>query len=70
MITSSSKLTEMQLELLKSFRFITDEKQLQEVKSLLNFYFHEKLDQAITRAESDKNYTASVYQKWLEATDK
>lgn len=70
MITSSSKLTEMQLELLKSFRFITDEKQLQEVKSLLNFYFREKLDQAITSAESDKNYTASVYQKWLEATDK
>lgn len=70
MITSSSKLTEIQLELLKSFRFITDEKQLQEVKSLLNFYFREKLEQAITQAESDKNYTASVYQKWLEATDK
>lgn len=70
MITTSSKLTEIQLELLKSFRFITDEKQLKEVKSLLNFYFREKLDQAISETETDKNYTASVYQKWLEVSNK
>lgn len=70
MITTSSKLTEIQLELLKSFRFITDEKQLKEVKSLLNFYFREKLEQAISETETDKNYTASVYQKWFEANNK
>ncbi len=70
MITSSQKLTKMQLELLKSFRFITDEKQLQEVKSLLNFYFRQKLDEAISQEESDRNYTASVYQKWIDSNKK
>lgn len=66
MINTSQKLTQMQLELLKSFRFVTDEEQLKEVKSLLNFYFRQKLDEAINQAESDKNYNASIYQKWLE----
>lgn len=66
MINTSQKLTQMQLELLKSFRFVTDEEQLKEVKSLLNFYFRQKLDEAINQTESDKNYNASIYQKWLE----
>ena len=66
MINTSQKLTQMQLELLKSFRFVTDEEQLKEVKSLLNFYFRQKLDEAINQRESDKNYNVSIYQKWLE----
>ena len=70
MITTTDKLTELQLELLKSFRFVTDEKQLKEVKSLLNFYFRQKLDNAITREETDRNYTASVYQQWLDSANK
>ncbi|MBX2966301.1 MAG: hypothetical protein KF845_09165 [Cyclobacteriaceae bacterium] len=70
MITTTDKLTELQLELLKSFRFITDEKQLKEVKSLLNFYFREKLDTAILKEENSRNYTASVYQKWLDTVNK
>jgi hypothetical protein len=70
MIAASQKFTKMQLELLKSFRFITDEKQLQEVKSLLNFYFRQKLDEAISQKETDKNYTASVYQKWLDSVNR
>ncbi|HLV23889.1 MAG TPA: hypothetical protein VKY36_03825 [Moheibacter sp.] len=66
MISTSQKLTQMQLELLKSFRFVTDEEQLKEVKSLLNFYFRQKLDEAINQIEKEKNYNASIYQKWLE----
>ncbi|MBL0310571.1 MAG: hypothetical protein IPP77_13125 [Bacteroidetes bacterium] len=70
MISTTDKLTQMQLELLKSFRYIADEKQLGEVKSLLNFYFRSKLDQAITREESNRNYTASIYQQWLDKENK
>ncbi len=70
MIITSEKLTKLQLELLKNFRFVTDEKQLMEIKSLLNFYFRQKLDEAISREEAGRNYTASVYQQWLESVNK
>lgn len=70
MITTTDKLTELQLELLKSFRFVTDENQLKEVKSLLNFYFRQKLDAAITHEENSRNYSASVYQQWLDSANK
>lgn len=67
---AANKLTQMQLELLKSFKHITDEKQLQEVKSLLNFYFRKKLDAAIDKEEKDRNYTASIYKEWLTKSSK
>jgi hypothetical protein len=65
MISVSDNPTQLQLELLKSFRFITDEKQVKEVKSLLNFYFRERLDKAISKEETVRNYTHKVYEKWL-----
>lgn len=69
MITEN-KLTKMQLELLNSFRHITDEKQLREVKSLLNFYFRKKLDAAIDKEEKNRNYTAHIYKEWLSKSSK
>lgn len=65
MISKQNKLTEIQLELLKSFGYIQDKKQLQEIKSLLNFYFRKKLDQAIEEVEEKKNFTSEVYKEWL-----
>ena len=65
MIKSEDKLTQMQLELLKSFRHIKDETQLREVKSLLNFYFKKKLEEAILTEESERGYTSEVYEAWL-----
>ncbi len=70
MISNQNKLTEMQLELLKSFKHITNEQQLKEVKSLLNFYFRNKLDEAIDKAEHNKNYTAEIYEEWLKKNAK
>ena len=70
MRTDSNKLTEMQLELLKSFKHITDEKQLSEVKSLLNFYFRQQLNDSISKEESKQNYSASVYEQWLKNSNK
>ena len=70
MVAVSDKLTQVQLELLKSFRFVSDEKQLKEVKSLLNYYFRQKLDTAIDSEEATRNYTATIYNQWLNSTEK
>ena len=70
MTTTTDKITQIQLELLKSFRYIADEKQLSEVKSLLNFYFRNKLNEAIANEETNRNYTASIYQQWLDKENK
>ena len=65
MIKTNDKLTEMQIELIKSFKHIKNEKQLEEVKSLLNFYFRKKLDEVIDKEENSRNYTSKIYEEWL-----
>jgi len=60
----------MQVELLKSFKHITNEEQLKEVKSLLNFYFRKKLDEAIDKEEKSKNYNSDIYEEWLRSSSK
>ena len=65
MIVTHNKLTELQLELLKSFRHITSEKELNDVKSLLNFYFRHRLDSSIEKEEQNRNLTADIYTQWL-----
>jgi hypothetical protein len=63
---SNSQLTNLQLELLKSLKFMANEKQLSEVKSLLRFYFMQQLDRAIDKTETEKDYSAQVYEQWLQ----
>jgi len=70
MSTPSHKLSKAQLEVLKILRHVNDEKELKEVKQLLNFYFRKKLDAAINKAESDKDYAANVYGQWLASESK
>jgi len=60
-----SKLTNLQLELLKSLKYMATEKQLTEIKSLLRFYFSQQLDSAIEKVENEKGYTEQVYIDWL-----
>lgn len=67
---AENKLTDLQLELLKSFRHVTTETQLSEIKSLLNFYFRKQLDVAIDSEEQNRNYTAQVYEDWLKDSSK
>jgi len=66
---NKSSLNNLQLELLKSLKYMASEKQLQEVKSLLRYYFAQQLDAAIDKAEAEKNYSAEIYQKWLQANN-
>lgn len=70
MLSQPHKLTEAQLEVLKTLRHVSDEKELYEVKRLLNFYFRKKLNAAIDKVESEKEFSASVYQQWLESESK
>jgi hypothetical protein len=70
MIVTNNKLTELQVELLKSFRHITSEKKLTEVKSLLNLYFRKRLDVAIDKEEQTRNLTVEVYSEWLNSIKK
>lgn len=65
MIPVSNKITSQQLELLKSFKYLTEDKQISEVKELLNLYYRHKLDAAIDDAESASGFTQEVYQSWL-----
>ncbi len=65
-LENKTKLTNLQLELLKSLKYMASEKQVKEVKSLLRFYFAQQLDSAIENAEREKNYSAQIYEEWLQ----
>ena len=60
-----NRITEQQLELLKSFKHLRTEQDIQEVRELLSLYFERKLDAAIDKAESEHGYTQEVYESWL-----
>lgn len=62
---NSHKLSSLQLELLKSLKFMATEKQLSEIKSLLRFYFAQQLDAAIEKSETERGYSAAIYESWL-----
>lgn len=65
----SNKLSSLQLELLKSLKYMATEKQVSEIKSLLRFYFAQQLDAAIDKTESDRGYTTAIYESWLKTNE-
>lgn len=65
LIDDKRKLTSLQLEFLKSLKYLATEKQLSEIKSLLRFYFSQQLDAAIEDAENKRGYTEQIYIRWL-----
>lgn len=65
MISSQNKLSHIQMELLNSLKFISNESELRDVKQLLNLYYRYKLDTAIDEAEQSRNLSVEVYQAWL-----
>jgi hypothetical protein len=66
--TENKKLSNLQLEFLKSLKFVATEKQIKEIKSLLHFYFAQQLDAAIEKVENEKMYTSEIYERWLESS--
>ena len=63
--TSPNNLNSIQMKLIRTFEYLHNEKQLNEIDSLINFYFEKKLDEAIVKAETENNYTAAIYDEWL-----
>ena len=63
--SSDQRLTEQQLELLKSFKYLRNEKSINEVRELVSLYYEHKLDAAIDKAETERNYTKEIYESWL-----
>ena len=64
-LSIDQRLTEQQLELLKSFKYLRNEKSINDVRELLSFYYEHKLDAAIDKAEAERNYTKEIYETWL-----
>jgi|GEM_PF-667793 len=65
MQVADKHITEQQLELLKSFKYLASEESISEVKELLHLYYRHKLDAAIDKEEAFRNYTEAVYEEWL-----
>ena len=63
--SAPNNLNSVQLKLIRTFEFLRNEKQLNEIDSLISFYFEKNLDEAITKAETENNYTAAIYEEWL-----
>lgn len=66
-IDDKNKLSNLQLEFLKSLKYMATEEQLSDIRSLLRLYFSNQLDTAIQQAEDEIGYTATVYESWLQS---
>jgi len=60
MIAANDKLTNMQLELLKMFRYDLNESQLVELRELLSAYFAKKVDSEMDKVCNEKEWTIST----------
>jgi hypothetical protein len=64
-LSIDQRLTEQQLELLKSFKYLRNEESINDVRELLSLYYEHKLHAAIDKAEAERAYTREVYETWL-----
>jgi hypothetical protein len=60
-----TKLTNLQLHLLKLFSRELPDEQLLEIQSLLSHYFAKKVDEEFEKLEKEKGWTAETYDQWL-----
>ena len=65
MIKHQDTLNDLQLNLLNSLSYIKSKERISELESLINFYLEKKLDESIEKVETQRNYTAEVYEAWL-----
>jgi hypothetical protein len=65
-----NKLNSAQLNLIKSFQYLRSDQQINEIDSLINFYLEKKLDEAIARVETQKNYNEEIYEQWLNSKNR
>ena len=60
MIATNDKMTNLQLELLKMFKYDLNEYQLVEVRELLTSYFAKKVDSEMDKVCNEKEWSMST----------
>jgi hypothetical protein len=65
MSQSANRLTNLQLELIKLFRYNLNERQLKEVKDILAKYFADKATHEADRIWKEKGLTNDTMDTWL-----
>lgn len=60
-----SKLTPLQIELIKTFSHPVNEKQVLEIRQLLADYFARELDTAVDQLFEQKGWDGAVVEEWL-----
>ncbi len=65
-LPESSKLTSLQLELLKLYTYNPTDTELSEIRELLSNYFSTKLVKNMTKWEEENKITDEDLDKWLE----
>lgn len=63
---ASTKLTSLQLELLKIYSFNPTEEELRELKNLLARFFAHRFSEKVDKAAKEKNIIAADLDSWLE----
>lgn len=63
---ASTKLSPLQLELLKIYSFNPTEEELRELKSLLAAFFAHRFSEKVAKAAREKNITDEDLDTWLE----
>ena len=63
-MSTTSRLSNIQLELLKIFSVDLSEEQLKEIKDLLNKYFADKVTSEMDKLFEEKKWGADQIQKW------
>jgi hypothetical protein len=61
---SSKKLTNLQLELLKVFRFDLSDKQLKEIKSILVAYFADNVSNEVDKLFEEQDWGEDKIEEW------
>jgi hypothetical protein len=57
-------LNDTQLEILKLFTYLKDEKELREIKSLLVAYLSDKVVRSADSAYYERKYTEKIFESW------
>lgn len=61
----TAKLTNVQIELLRTFAYELSEEELTELKKVLVAFFAKRIRQRTSRIWEEKGYTAQTMQDWL-----
>ncbi|QHW00837.1 hypothetical protein [Spirosoma endbachense] len=69
-MSSTAKLTNLQLELLQTFAYTLSDEQLIEIRQLLAQYFLDKADAEMDNLWKEKNWNAATIDEWAKGHER